>query len=181
VLQCVAVWCSVLQWRSVCCTPQNHIIMCRPLTRPQGNKNGRRRRLTYQGRADKLHHTFSTHRPRSDPPLHSGDIKNIKQILICGDMKCYHCALLVASRRHDRALIAGLPLPWQDQVWISTEQLVHLQKSNSIKCFVNLIPLNVHVRSNQTQPAFRHRSQPGHDYPTGIFETFPIVWNLHGL
>jgi len=56
---------------------------------------------------------------------------------------------LGVSRRHARALAAGLPR--RDHLWITTEKLVRFHNNNSMKCLVSWIPLNLHVRFNQTQ------------------------------
>ena len=59
-------------------------------------------------------------------------------------------------------------LPRQDHVWSTTKHSVRFNKQNSMKCFVNWIPLNTHVRFNETQPCRN----------TGT-DTIPQNWNGH--
>jgi len=67
--------------------------------------------------------------------------------------------------RKNKMLMLGVcfPQPWpsralatgtlrRDHVWITADNLFHFHKTNSMKCFVNWIPLNTHVRFNWTQP-----------------------------
>jgi len=48
----------------------------------------------------------------------------------------------------------GQSLPRQDHVWTTTEQLVRFHTDEFDDMFVNWIPANLHVRSNQTHPYF---------------------------
>jgi len=130
VLQCVAERCSVLQCVAVCCSPLHIDMWCV---------------LQCVAECCSVLQCIAV----CCSPLHI-DINNT-----------YHIRTEKQNASARRLLPATLLERWPQvfRVKITFESLRTTSfvstKTNSMKCFVNWIPLNMHVRSNQTQPCLK--------------------------
>jgi len=90
------------------------------------------------------------HTPRSDFPLHF-DNKNTYQI-------CMETENASARRLLPATLLERWPQVCRVKIMFELLRTTAFAsaKTNSMKCFVNWIPLNSHVRSNKTQPCLKN-------------------------